>query len=194
MTVDHAKRAERLADLIAGESKVIDEGVADAGVDLESDPPVVPFRYACPTYDGSNTWIQFANELAEMTADLASEAVQGEVPYAPGNIVDLDTGTVFHTFVTVTCAPEDTVQMAYKVLARLKAGEAVMDALIAEGYDEDSDIVSEDSSSLSLDDAENNVIDFCDGVLLRRVDAHVTRGRYHFPVVVDPGEWTLETY
>lgn len=185
-------RATRLRALIAGESKVNDDSLKDEGVDLESDPPVVPFRYAAPTYDGYNTWLQFADTLEVMAAELAS-AIESETPYAPGEVVDLDTGEVYRAVVNVHLPVARTYAKALAVLHRLQAGESVTDALAHEGFDEDSEVVSEDSSALALDDIENNVIDFCAGVLLRRHGSHVRRQRDK-RVLVNPGTWQIETY
>jgi hypothetical protein len=95
---------------------------------------------------------------------------------------------------TIDCkAPDAPYAKAARVAKRLNAGEPVWAALNAEGYDADDDLVSEDAS-LELDDIENNVIDFCNGLLLQRHDSHVRRGRDYMPVLVNPGTWHIETH
>jgi hypothetical protein len=189
--INHTTRAKRLYGLLAGESKVNDDSVADAGVSM-GDPPTVPYRYAAPTYDGSSTYIEFANDLAEMSSQLV-EAIAGEYPSAPGNVVDLDTGTEYAPVVHVGLPEARTYRRAMAVLYRLQSGESVADALAHEGFTEDEDVVSEDSSALALDDVQNNVIDFCANVLLRRVGAQV-KLRDEGWVLEKPGSWQLETY
>jgi hypothetical protein len=173
--INHSARAKRLSDLL-DDGKVNNDSLTDAGVNVKSDPPVVPYRYAAPTYDGSGVWIEFANDLGEMSTQLEA-AIEADYPYAPGTVVDLDTGTEY----------------ASAVLHRLQSGESVTDALAHEGFTEDEDVVSEDSTSLALDDVQNNVIDFCANVLLRRVGAQV-KLRDEGWALEKPGSWQLETY
>lgn len=185
-------RAKRLSDLL-DDGKVNNDSLTDAGVNIKSDPPVVPYRYAAPTYDGSSVWIEFANDLAEMSS-LLVEAIAGDYPSSPGgNVVDLDTGAEYAPVVHVGLPEARACRRAMAVLYRLQSGESVTDALAHEGFTEDEDVVSEDSSSLALDDVQNNVIDFCANVLLRRVGARV-KLRDEGWVLEKPGSWQLETY
>lgn len=184
-------RAKRLSGLL-DDGKVNNDSLTDAGVNVKSDPPVVPYRYAAPTYDGSSVWIEFANDLAEMSLQL-EQAIEAEYPYAPGSVVDLDTGTEYAPVVHVGLPEARTYRRAMAVLRRLQSGESVTDALVHEGFTEDEDVVSEDSSALALDDVQNNVIDFCANVLLRRVGAQV-KLRDEGWVLEKPGSWQLETY
>lgn len=104
--IDHATRVKNLRAVMDGAYKINDESVSTAeGIEYASDdddmPNVIPYRYACPTYDGSSSWIEFANALDEMAEALA-DAINGEVPFAPGPVVvDLDTGEGFPTKVSV---------------------------------------------------------------------------------------------
>jgi hypothetical protein len=189
--INHSARAKRLSDLL-DDGKVNNDSLTDAGVNVKSDPPVVPYRYAAPTYDGSGVWIEFANDLGEMSTQLEA-AIEADYPYAPGTVVDLDTGTEYASVVHVGLPEAQAYRRAMAVLHRLQSGESVTDALAHEGFTEDEDVVSEDSTSLALDDVQNNVIDFCANVLLRRVGAQV-KLRDEGWALEKPGSWQLETY
>jgi hypothetical protein len=188
--INHSARAKRLSDLL-DDGKVNNDSVTDAGVNIKSDPPVVPYRYAAPTYDGSSVWIEFANDLAEMSSQL-EQAIEAEYPYAPGSVVDLDTGTEYAPVVHVGLPEAQTYRKALRVRERLNAGEAVLDALVAEGVNPDE--LTTEHDALDFDDVQNNVIDFCANVLLRRTDVRYGKDENEFWVLVSPGTWQLETY
>jgi hypothetical protein len=114
--IDHAARAARLREFYAEWSKVNDDSLADVEppVELEEewdapdegdepDPSRVPYRYVANTWDGSSTWLEFDNELDSMRETLES-AIHGEVPWAPGDVLDLDTGERHTSYVKVSLA------------------------------------------------------------------------------------------
>lgn len=189
---DHMVRAANLRELIEQHAyKCNEEGFQeqDPIVDIECDPPVVPYRYAAATFDGRGTWMEFDDDLGRLSTTLA-EAINGEIPWAPGAVMDLDSGEFFEAIVEVTLVAADVLAKAQKVLARLNAGEGATAALVAEGVDPD-EVVSMDSSAFDLDDEQNNVLDFCANVLLRR-ETHVevlSGAKPKFTTV-----WVLETY
>lgn len=99
--IDHAARAENLRAVIENHChKLNDESLNDAVAEGPPETLSVPHRYVAPTYDGSGTWLEFADTLAEMAVDLAGE-ICGEVPWAPGSVFDLDTGESYATEVSV---------------------------------------------------------------------------------------------
>jgi hypothetical protein len=100
--IDHHARAERLRALIENASKFNEESLDE--IDLDGEIPKVPHRFACMTYDGSSSWLETADTLRDMQNALV-DAINGEVPWAPGEAVDLDTGDVYRSDVSVRLRP-----------------------------------------------------------------------------------------
>lgn len=97
--IDHHKRADRLRDFIDSLSKVAVEHLDQQDVTLDGEIPNVPCRYALSAYDGSSTMLNFADTLedaAEIAADLGDD-----YPWAPGEMIDLDTGVPYEPTVKV---------------------------------------------------------------------------------------------
>lgn len=103
MSINHAVRAERLRALCDDGAKFNEESLDDIklGGHYDDGPPRVPHRYAALTYDGSSTWLETADTLEDMR-DTLSDAIQGEVPWAPGEVLDLDTEDVYSPVVRVS--------------------------------------------------------------------------------------------
>jgi hypothetical protein len=96
---DHHARATRLRDFIDSLSKVNDD-LAEADVDLDGEIPNVPCRYAVSEWDGSSTSINFADTIEDANA-IAADLGGGDYPWAPGEMMDLDTGVPYEPNVTV---------------------------------------------------------------------------------------------
>jgi hypothetical protein len=99
MQVDHHARADRLRDAIESWTKVNEDCLDRADIDLDGEIPHVPHRYAASEWDGSSTWINFADTIEE--ANAISGDLGGEYPWAPGEMIDLDTGVPYEPKVTV---------------------------------------------------------------------------------------------
>lgn len=67
-------------------------------IDLATD------RYAAMTYDGSSSWLEANPDRDHLVAQLAG-CIQGEVPWAPGEVIDLETGETFGVTVRVEILP-----------------------------------------------------------------------------------------
>lgn len=97
--IDDAARAARLEKFANELSKLNEDCFAEAGIDM--DVPDVPRRFACAQYDGSGAWIAFADELDD-ARKIQQDAPHEEVPWGPGDVLDLDTGQRYSTVLTAT--------------------------------------------------------------------------------------------
>lgn len=104
---DMHKRADTLRDLIEGGdlAKLNEDCLRDQDVDLDGEIPHVPKRYAQSEWDGSSNWINFADTIEEAQA-MAGDLGGGDYPWAPGVMVDLDTGVPYQPVVAVTYEPQ----------------------------------------------------------------------------------------
>lgn len=121
--IDHHARAERLRAMIASDSNVREDSIdgycvfepdpdrpgdfrpqANGTIVLDGETPRVPPRYAATTYDGSECYFEFADTLEDM-GDALLEAMNGEVPWSPGAVVDLDTGDSYTANESVSLSP-----------------------------------------------------------------------------------------
>jgi hypothetical protein len=94
-------RWPRLSEFIDGLSKVREDSLTAYGV-REGKP--VPYRYVVDTYDGSECWLLFAHTL-EDARSACEGSITDDIPWAPGTILDLDTGYKWTTTVTVNVHP-----------------------------------------------------------------------------------------
>lgn len=109
IAIDHHKRATNLLELLDDCSKVNDDALHEAEVEIEDlegeDPdPRVPKRYAATEWDGSSTWVNFYDTFEE-AAEGAADSIMGEVAWAPGALMDLDTGRRWEPNVSVKWEP-----------------------------------------------------------------------------------------
>lgn len=101
---DHHARADRLRDFIESLSKVRDECLDEAEVDLDGEVPQVPKRYAVSEWDGNETYIHFADTEKEANA-IGGDLGGGDYPWSPGEMMDLDTGVTYEPHVTCKYTP-----------------------------------------------------------------------------------------
>lgn len=101
---DMHKRAERLRALLEDARKFRDEALDDNEIDLDANPPVVPKRFAVIQYDGNECYLGTYDNVADANNGEAGE-ILGEVPWAPGEMMDLDTGIAYEPHVTVRFKP-----------------------------------------------------------------------------------------
>lgn len=112
MTIDHKARAEVLSDWLGQLCKVNEDCFdVEPPVIIDGDKVSVPFRYAADTYDGSSCWIEWADDLDEMSVALRN-AVNGEVPWLALSVIDLDTGATWPVSVKVTVEAEPEEECA----------------------------------------------------------------------------------
>lgn len=99
------ERAVRLAAYLESScTKYRSDSLAEAGVDLEADPPVVPHRFVTNEWDGSETYVQFADTLDEIR-EVCAGLGGGESVWLTESVVDLDTGNSYQVHFAVTLAP-----------------------------------------------------------------------------------------
>lgn len=90
---DHAKRIERLLSFEESLSKVRDE-YRDEYEALDVDEGDCGYSHALAQYDGSETWIVMCESFDD-AKDAAAGSCMEEIPWAPGEIIDLDTGAQY---------------------------------------------------------------------------------------------------
>lgn len=104
-------RYARLLTLVASEWRVSQHCPADqALIATEQGEPQMLARYAATSYTGSDCWISLHDTCDDAAKHLATEA-ESEVPMAPMDILDLDTGQGWSVSLQplVTEWPADTV-------------------------------------------------------------------------------------
>lgn len=107
------RRAGHLTEFIEQScTKLRADSLEEAQVDLNADPPVMPYRYCANEWDGSETWVAFYDSVED--AQAGCEQLGGEVPHLADTVLDLDTGNTYEVRFTVTLAPM-RVKVRYRV-------------------------------------------------------------------------------
>lgn len=97
-------RATRLEAFAGDQRHLRADSLTNAGVDLDRAEAIVPFRYVASTWGDDESYLEFANTIEEMQHTLA-QLGGGESAWAPGEVLDLDTGARWLTSVAVTLEP-----------------------------------------------------------------------------------------
>lgn len=104
MTIDHHKRADRLREFMDGCAKFNEDVLQEFNVKLDGEIPNVPFRFVAQEWDGSTSWAGFYDTVEE-ACEGAAGSTMGEVAWAPGAMLDLDTGNSYEPLVKVEFVP-----------------------------------------------------------------------------------------
>lgn len=189
-------RAKHLREFADDAYKLNEECFAEFDVwfteDSDADPPRanMPWQYATRMGDGSSTWIAFSDSPDHARAD-AENAIGNDYPMCPDVVIDLDTGARMSCVTKVFLVDPATLQLACQASVKLNERGAPAPSVILEalGMDEDArmSVCTEGDSQLDMDDPDNETLDFCGGVMLKRLPRAEPEEGHLF-------EWEVEFY